>query len=142
MAKNYINNKECSDSLAVWISKNKKLREESTEPEKYIRSIIPDYVAECFLKIVKGIASKRNFSGYTYIQDTKSEALEHSIKYADRFKIEKSTNAFAYFSQITYNAFIQYINKEKKYADFKLNLNRENIENSHKFYRNLISRAE
>lgn len=129
MAKNYINNKEFTQCLADW-------------KERGAPKPVPDYAAESFLKIVKGIASKRNFSGYTYIEDMKSEALEHCIKYADRFKIEKSTNAFAYFSQITYNAFIQYINKEKKYANFKFELNREGIENSHKFDRNLISSSE
>lgn len=141
MAKNYINNRDFTNTIAEWIAENKKLKEKCKEPEKYQRTLIPDYVAEAFYKIVTGMASKRNFSGYTYIEDMKSEALEHCVKYADRFNIEKSQNAFAYFSQITFNAFIQLINKEKKYAGFKFELTRDSMENAHKFDRNLISSA-
>lgn len=139
MAKNYINNRDFTNTIAAWIEEDKRLKGECEDLEKYIRLAIPDYVAESFIKIVTGMASKRNFSGYTYIQDMKSEALEHCVKYADRFNIEKSQNAFAYFSQITFNAFIQLINKEKKYAGFKFELTRDSIENAHKFDRNLIT---
>lgn len=140
MAKNYINNRDFTNTIAEWIAEDKILKENFEGPaEEYIRLAIPDYVAESFYKIVKGMASKRNFSGYTYIEDMKSEALEHCVKYADRFNIEKSQNAFAYFSQIAFNAFIQLINKEKKYAGFKFELTRDSMENAHKFDRNLIS---
>lgn len=129
MAKNYINNRDFTNTIAKWIA-------ESGEPP------IPDYVAESFYKIVNGMATKRNFSGYTFIEDMKSEALEHCVKYANRFNIEKSQNAFAYFSQIAYNAFLQLINKEKKHATFKFNLIKESMENAHRHDRNLITRSE
>ena len=45
--------------------------------------------------------------------------------------MEKSTNAFAYFTQITHNAFIQFINKEKKFSNMKFNMVRDSVENSH-----------
>ena len=141
MAKNYINNRDFTNTIAEWIALNKELKEKSDEPEEYIPTPIPDYVAESFYKIVSGMASKRNFSGYTYIEDMKSEALEHCVKYANRFNILKSQNAFAYFSQIAFNAFIQLINKEKKYAGFKFELTRDSMENAHRFDRNLSTSA-
>lgn len=126
--RNYVNNVDLTNALVVW-------KQEGAEPP------VPDYIATCFLQIVTRYGSKRNFSGYTYLEDMKSEALEHCIRYADRFKIEKSDNAFAYFTQITHNAFIQFINKEKKLSNFKFNLVRDSVENAHKLDWNSISSA-
>lgn len=134
--KRYINNKDFADSLIEWV----KLCKSNTGKH---RPDIPMYIAECFMKIVNGLGQKRNFSGYTYLPDMKSEALEHCVKYADRFNSEKSTNAFSYFTQITYNAFIQYINREKKLATFKFEMTRESVENAHKWdYNRIASKRE
>ena len=124
--KNYVNNVDFSAVLDEWIKSG------SETP-------IPDYIAECFLQIVNRYGTKKNFSGYTYIEDMKSEALEHCTRYANRFDTKKSTNAFAYFTQITHNAFIQYINKEKKLSDFKFDLLKESVDNSHRMDYNNIS---
>lgn len=131
--KNYINNEDFANVVEKWINDSKEAGE---------RVEIPYYMAECFLKIVKGLGSKKNFSGYTYILDMKSEAIEHCVKYADRFNVEKSRNAFAYFTQISFNAFIQMINKEKKIAKLKFDMAGESMVNSHKWDRNLISSSE
>lgn len=117
--RNYVNNVDFANALIVWVEAG------GEQP-------VPDYVASCFLQIVKRYGSKLNFSGYSYIEDMKSTALEHCVKYANRFDKRKSVNAFAYFTQITHNAFIQFINREKKFADFKFRVVRDNTENSHK----------
>ena len=124
--KRYINNIDFANTLVEWKSGG------AIHP-------MPNYLADCFLQIVNRYGKKRNFSGYTYIDDMKSEALEHCVKYADRFKYEKSTNAFAYFTQITHNAFIQFIKKEKKIANFKFDIVRDATENAHKLDYTTIS---
>ena len=126
--RNYINNIDFANTLIDWIESG------AVQP-------IPDYVANCFLQIVTRYGTKMNFSGYTYLQDMKSEALEHCVKDANRFNKEKSVNAFAYFTQITHNAFIQYINKEKKLATFKFDMVRDSMENAHRLDWNNISSA-
>jgi hypothetical protein len=42
--------------------------------------------------------------------------------YAKNFKIEKSINAFAYFSRYIKNAFAQIHNKQKEFIDFRFEL--------------------
>ena len=46
-------------------------------------------------------------------------AFENCITYIDNFNPEKSKNPFAYFTQITYYAFLRRIQKEKKQLDIK-----------------------
>lgn len=127
----YINNIDFTNTLIDWIDINGGIQP------------IPDYVAACFMQIVTRYGSKMNFSGYTYLEDMRSEALEHCVKYANRFNKEKSRNAFAYFTQVTHNAFIQFINKEKKQATMKFNMVRDGMENSHKLdYTSIFAKRE
>ena len=136
-AKRYINNRDFANAIAAW-----KTEKEAAVANGETIPIIPNYIAECFLKIVNRYGSRKNFSGYTYINDMKSEALEHCVKYADRFKIEKSENAFAYFTQVTYHAFIQFITKEKKQAKMKFGMMEDSLENAHKYNYNNITSEE
>ena len=43
-----------------------------------------------------------------------SDGIENCVMYAGNFNPEKSTNPFAYFTQIIYFAFLRRIEKEKK----------------------------
>ncbi len=43
-----------------------------------------------------------------------SDGIENCLQYIDRFNPEKSSNPFAYFTQIIYYAFVRRIQKEKK----------------------------
>ena len=43
-----------------------------------------------------------------------SDGIENCVMYASNFNPEKSTNPFAYFTQIIYYAFLRRIEKEKK----------------------------
>jgi DNA-directed RNA polymerase specialized sigma subunit len=106
---NYINNKEFTAAIARW--KEDWLKDNDTP--------IPHEVADCFLKLVKRYGTKGNFIGYTYNEDMQSEALVSCCKYAHNFDPSKSSNAFAYFTQIIYHSFLQFMNKEKKFAKFK-----------------------
>lgn len=113
----YVNNKEFTALVTEWVKKYKiaKAAEERLPP-------IPIEIADSFYKIAKRYSSKPNFSGYTYKDDMIGEAIYICIRYAHNFNPEKSNNAFAYFTQYCHNAFIQYINKEKKYTKFKFDL--------------------
>ena len=117
--KQYINNVDFTNTLIDWIDAG-------------AEAPVPEYVAACFMQITTRYGRKINFSGYTYLDDMKSEALEHCVKYANRFDKNKSNNAFAYFTQVCHNAFIQFINKEKKLANFKFAMVRDSVENAHR----------
>ena len=90
--------------------------------EKYLQAkdeeeelpIIPDYAGECFLKIAERLSHRPNFINYAFREEMVSDGIENSVMYASNFNPEKSTNPFAYFTQIIYYAFLRRIEKEKK----------------------------
>lgn len=80
---------------------------------------VPNYLGECFLKIANHLAYKSNFINYTYREEMISDGIENCITYIDNFDPDKSKNPFAYFTQITYYAFLRRIAKEKKQQQTK-----------------------
>ena len=104
--KNYVNNPDFLESMKTWLSK---LEDNPKEP-------LPDYVGECFIQIAERYSKRPNFIGYSFIEEMKSEAVLTCIKYAKNFNPEKSSNPFAYFTQVIKNSFIQMIKIEKKAA--------------------------
>jgi len=90
--------------------------------EKYLQAkdeeeelpIIPDYAGECFLKIAERLSHRPNFINYAFREEMVSDGIENCVMYASNFNPEKSTNPFAYFTQIIYYAFLRRIEKEKK----------------------------
>jgi len=75
---------------------------------------IPEYIGECFLKIAKNLATRPNFANYSYKDEMISDGIENCIVYINNFDPAKSTNPFAYFTQIIYFAFLRRIHREKK----------------------------
>jgi DNA-directed RNA polymerase specialized sigma24 family protein len=51
--------------------------------------------------------------------DMIGDGIENCITYIDNFDPAKSSNPFAYFTQIIYYAFLRRIQKEKKQVDIK-----------------------
>ena len=80
---------------------------------------IPEYIGECFYKIATHLSYRPNFINYTYREEMIGDGIENCIQYAKNFNPEKSTNPFAYFTQIIYYAFLRRITKEKKQQSIK-----------------------
>ena len=111
---NYVDNEKLYDALVEY----KKLclvAENCGDDEPPI----PSYIAGCFLLIGEGLSSKPNFMNYTYKDDMVMDGVENCIRYCTNFNPEKSKNPFAYFTQITYYAFLRIIHKEKKQVYIK-----------------------
>jgi hypothetical protein len=116
----YVNNKEFSAAVFAYVEKVNEAKEKG-EPIP----IVPDYIAECFLKIAEGLSHKSNFIRYTYREEMVMDAVENNLKAILNYDISKTTrtgapNAFSYFTQITYYAFLRRIQKEKKQHDVKM----------------------
>ena len=107
--RNYINNNEFLEAIKSY----KKLCLEA-EDSGDDAPRIPNYIGECIFKISTRLASRPNFSGYTYKDDMISDGLENAIQALGNFDPEKSSNPFAYFTQIIWYAFLRRIDKEKK----------------------------
>ena len=80
---------------------------------------VSNYIGECFLKIANHLSYRPNFINYTFRDDMISDGIENCLQYMDNFNPDKSTNPFAYFTQIIYYAFIRRIQKEKKQMEVK-----------------------
>ena len=105
----YVNN---ADFLAAIKEYKQKVKdaEESQKPKPQVSN----YIGECILKIANHLSYKPNFINYTYREEMISDGIENCLMYIDNFNPEKSSNPFAYFTQIIYYAFIRRIQKEKK----------------------------
>lgn len=114
MADHYIDNKTFFEAI-------KKYRESIKEAKELgnIKPIIPNYLGQCILLIANRLATKPNFINYSYKDEMIADGIENCIMYIDNFDPEKSTNPFAYFTQIIYFAFLRRIQKEKKHLYIK-----------------------
>ena len=115
----YVNNRDFSLSVVEYVKSVKQAKEDCTEIP-----VVTDYIASCFLKIAEGLSHKSNFIRYTYREEMVMDAVENCLKAIHNYNIEAATrtgnpNAFAYFTQICYYAFLRRIAKEKKQQDIK-----------------------
>ena len=115
----YVNNKQFSHAVVDYV---KLVNEAEANGDPVPK--VTNYIAECFLKIAEGLSHKSNFIRYTYREEMVMDAVENCLKAVLNYNIEAATrtgnpNAFAYFTQICYYAFLRRIAKEKKQQDVK-----------------------
>tara|TARA_B100000282_G_scaffold76581_1_gene52829 strand:- start:475 stop:1065 length:591 start_codon:yes stop_codon:yes gene_type:complete len=115
----YVNNQEFSQAVVSYVGTVK----EAKDAGKPI-PVVTDYVATCFLRIAENLSHKSNFIRYTYREEMVMDAVENCLKAVENYDINASTrtgkpNAFAYFTQIIWYAFLRRITKEKKQQDIK-----------------------
>lgn len=112
--RHYVNNKTLYEEMIKYKEKVKQAKvDEKPAPQ------IPNYVGECFLLICNKLSTKPNFMNYSYRDEMIADAIENCVVAAHSFDPDKSSNPFAYFTQIAWNAFIRRIAKEKKQAYIK-----------------------
>jgi len=80
---------------------------------------ITEYIGECFLKIATHLSYRPNFINYMYKEDMIGDGIENCVQYIYNFDPAKSSNPFAYFTQIVYYAYLRRISKEKRQMDIK-----------------------
>jgi hypothetical protein len=115
----YVNNKEFSYAVVDYVKSVNDAEEKNQTPPK-----VTDYIATCFMKISEGLSHRPNFVRYTYRDEMVMDAVENCLRAIRNYKIETATrtgnpNAFSYFTQICFFAFIRRITKEKKQQDIK-----------------------
>jgi hypothetical protein len=126
----YVNNADFSQAVVEYVEKVQEAKK-----NKQQLPIVPDYIAQCFLRISEGLSHKSNFIRYTYREEMVMDAVENCLKAISNYNLEAATrtgkpNAFAYFTQIAWYAFLRRIAKEKKQQDVKLKyLAKSGIEN-------------
>ena len=113
-SEHYVNNKEFLAALEVYIAQVNRAKLNDKEPPQ-----IPRYIGECFLKIANHLSYKPNFVNYMFKDDMICDGIENCVQYINNFNPEKSTNPFAYFTQIIHYAFLRRIQKEKKQLEIR-----------------------
>ena len=109
VTQHYVDNKKFLEAMVAYKEKVNNAKENNrTKPD------VTNYIGECFLKIANHLSYRPNFINYTYRDDMISDGIENCLQYMNNFDPNKSTNPFAYFTQIIYYAFIRRIQKEKK----------------------------
>ena len=115
----YVNNKQFSHAVVDYVKSVTEAEAKGLQPPK-----VTDYIATCFMKISEGLSHRPNFVRYTYRDEMVMDAVENCLRAIRNYKIETATrtgnpNAFSYFTQICFFAFIRRITKEKKQQDIK-----------------------
>ena len=103
---NYLDNKKFLEELRKY---RKEYMENPDDPP-----IPSDYIGRCIMLLAKNIASRPNFSGYTYIDEMISDGILNASKALHKFDPEVSNNPFGYFTTVIWRSFLQRIETEKK----------------------------
>ena len=112
--KNYINNKTFYEEMVKYKEACNAAKAEDRQLPQ-----IPRYIGECLSQICKKLSTKPNFMNYSYREDMIGDGIENCVSAVHNFDPSKSTNPFAYFTQIAWNAFVRRIQKEKKQTYIK-----------------------
>ena len=113
-SEHYVNNKEF---LAAIIAYKQEIKDAEHLGKPKPR--ITNYLGECFLKIATHLSYKPNFVNYMFKDDMICDGIENCVQYINNFNPEKSSNPFAYFTQIIHYAFLRRIQKEKKQLEIR-----------------------
>ena len=106
---NYVDNEKLYDAMVEHIDAYNAAIEAGEETPG-----VSNYIGEVIYLIAENLAKKPNFSGYSFIDEMKSDAQETCLMYLHNFDYEKYSNPFSYFTQIMFFAFIRRIQKEEK----------------------------
>jgi len=113
-SEHYVNNRELLEALIVYRAKVANAKENDLPKPR-----ITNYLGECFLKIATHLSYKPNFVNYMFREDMICDGIENCVQYIKNFDPEKSSNPFAYFTQIIHYAFLRRIQKEKRQMDIR-----------------------
>ena len=113
-SEHYVNNKELLEALIVYREKVAIAKEKDLPKPR-----ITNYLGSCFLKIATHLSYKPNFVNYMFREDMICDGIENCVQYIKNFDPEKSSNPFAYFTQIIHYAFLRRMQKEKRQMEIR-----------------------
>ena len=121
MSSHYIDNAKFLQEIVAY----KKAVKTAANEEKP-KPRVSNYIGQCFLDIAKNLAKKPNFANYAFKDEMIGDGIENCIQYVENFDPKKSSNPFAFFTQIIFYAFLRRIQREKKQLYVKMRCFEEN----------------
>jgi hypothetical protein len=117
--KHYVNNKEFVAAVVEYTRAVNAAKAAEREPPR-----IPEYIGECFIAIAERSSRRSNFISYPYREEMVTDGILDCVKAIMNYDIDAPTrggapNAFGYFTQIVFWAFLRRIAREKKQTEIK-----------------------
>ena len=109
-SEHYVNNKEFLYAIVEYKAKVRTKQKKQGNQNH----VFTNYLGSCFLKIATHLSYKPNFVNYMFKDDMVCDGIENCVQYINNFNPEKSSNPFAYFTQIIHYAFLRRIQKEEE----------------------------
>lgn len=107
--KHYVDNVKFLEEIVEYKRQCKEALDQGKEKPR-----ISEYIGKCIYLIAENLSHKPRFMNYSFRDELVSDAIENCFLYFDNFDPAKSSNPFAYFTQIIYYAFHRRISKEEK----------------------------
>ena len=82
----YVNNAQFSQAVVDYVGQVEECKKEKLSLPK-----VPDYIAQCFLRIAEGLSHKANFIRYTYREEMVMDAVENCLKAISNYNLEAAT---------------------------------------------------
>jgi hypothetical protein len=125
-SRHYIDDDHLTKILSEWKEVFDRLVAEGQERPK-----LPESVGEAICDMAEAMGKRHNFHGYSYLDEMKSDAILHCVKYIHNFNPKKlsqkkgKVSAFGYINMIIWRSFTHRIDEEKreqylKYKSFQL----------------------
>lgn len=105
----YVDNKALYAAMTTYKLAVIAAKENGTEKPR-----VSEYIGECIYKIATHLSTAGNFCNYPFREELVGDAIDNCLNYIDNFDHVKYQNPFAYFTQISWFAFIRRIQREKK----------------------------
>lgn len=122
----YVNGKELHLELAIYHEAYQQSLLAGTEKPR-----ISEKLGHAFLQIATRMASRPNFSGYSYKDDMISDAIMQCISKVHTYDPARVNqdfpSGFAWVSQVAWNSFVGRIKKEQHQSSVKAKLIREKL---------------
>lgn len=78
--RNYVNNPDFLQALVAYKEACKEAEDSGDKTPQ-----VPEYVGKCIMLISQRLATKPNFSGYTYKEEMISDGIENCLQYIHNF---------------------------------------------------------
>jgi hypothetical protein len=116
MSNNYIDNKQFLEAII-----DRKATLKQCRKLKLQKPQLSNYIGSCLLLIAQNLSHLPRFKDYPHKEEMIGDAVENCVRYFDNYNT-KYKNPHAYFTQISYYAFVRRIKKEKDilYAKYKI----------------------
>jgi DNA-directed RNA polymerase specialized sigma24 family protein len=118
----YVNGKDFFDELVIYHEKYKYSKANDLDIPP-----ITDKIASAIVRIANKLSNSWNFVNYTYKDEMVQDGILKCLEKIHNFDPEKSTNGFAYATQLIFNEFLNRIKKEQHQSSVKAKMIREKM---------------